>query len=270
MSAGSGDASPGPPGAASSGPAPRARLIGRRLERHARIGSTNDRARELADTGEEEGTVVLADEQLSGRGRAGRGWHSAPGLGVYLSVVLRPPTEASRAPMLGLLAAVAGACALECRIKWPNDLMLDGLKVGGVLAEARTTAESIRDAVVGIGVNVNHDEGDFPPELRGRATSLRRHRGAPQDRAGVVRALIDSLDDWYAIWRRVGDRPVLERFASLAPDLRGRRVRVQDAGAPWTGVTEGLGPAGELLVRRDGSGRRAAVRFGEIVLVEEV
>ncbi|HEY3175722.1 MAG TPA: biotin--[acetyl-CoA-carboxylase] ligase [Candidatus Polarisedimenticolia bacterium] len=261
-------------------------IIGRRIEYHARIGSTNDRARELGASGEPEGTVVVADEQTRGRGRADRAWHSPSGLGLYMSVLLRPEAHAAEAPIFGLMGAVAAATGLaeeapeSIRIKWPNDLIAqipgDGRrKVAGILSEARTSIDSIRDVVIGFGVNVNHQASDFPHEIASKAVSLSLLTGGPCDRVAVAAAILTAFDTWYTLWRRSGDPPVLQAYRNLALDLTGRRVRV--AGAPrrpgdglaWTGTTDGLTPAGALRVIPEAGGEVVEVLYGEVSRVEE-
>jgi BirA family biotin operon repressor/biotin-[acetyl-CoA-carboxylase] ligase len=264
--------------------ASRGAMVGRRLEYHATIVSTNDRARELADAGEAEGAAVLAEEQTRGRGRSGRSWHSAPGLGVYLSVLLRPLVPAERLPLLTLVAAVAGAtgvreaAGVDARIKWPNDLVAaaeeDGSrrKLGGILTEGRAGGEGVREVVVGIGINVNHQPGDFPPDLRGRAGSLMMERGRPIDRAAVVLALLGAMERWYRAWQEAGDEAIVAPYRALAVDLQGRPVRVASSSGSWIGVTAGLAGDGALLVRPggpSGGGAAVPVRFGEVERVEE-
>ena len=265
--------------------------IGRRIEFHETLGSTNDRARELAAQGEPEGTVVVADEQTRGRGRAERGWHSAPGLGVYMSVILRPSTPPSRAPLLGLMAAVAACEALTrvgsvpIAIKWPNDLISPGpaehpAKIAGILVEARTAQDGVRDLVIGMGVNVNHQGRDFPADLRRPATSLRMLAGRGFDGASVAAEILTALDAWYTLWKTEGDAPVLRAFRALTPDLTGRRVRVScgdlvegrfasSLGTAWVGTTSGLTDDGALLVLPDGGGPAREIRYGDVTHVVE-
>jgi BirA family biotin operon repressor/biotin-[acetyl-CoA-carboxylase] ligase len=190
------------------------------------------------------------------------------------------------APLLGLMAAVAAAEALAeesgvaVTIKWPNDLVAPGAaagsrqKVGGILCESRGAAGALRDVVIGIGVNVNHEVSDFPPELADRAASIRMLRGGPVDPCGVALGLIASLDRWYTLWRGGGEpggRSILARYAALAPDLTGRRVRVSDGGAAWIGTTAGLTDEGALrVIREGGPGGPDVVRYGEVNRLEEV
>ncbi len=244
-------------------------IVGRRVEFHPRLDSTNDRARELAASGEPEGTVVLADAQARGRGRGDRSWHSPPGLGVYLSVILRPEAPAAAAPLFGLLASVAAADAFEASIKWPNDVMIAGRKVAGILTEARTSLDAIRDLVVGVGVNVNHEECDFPGSIAHLATSLRLARGRTLDRTDVACDILTALDEWYNLWSREGPAPIRKKYERLAEGLSGRRVVVGGGNGSFTGVTEGLTEDAALRVRRDGgAGEVVEVRYGEVRRVE--
>lgn len=253
--------------------------VGRRVEHHDRIASTSDRARELAARGEPEGTVVLADEQEKGRGRAARSWHSPARLGVYMSVILRPCVKPADGPLFGLLAAVATAEGVgamvpaPARIKWPNDVMLHAggarRKVAGILAETRTTPGVIRDLVLGIGVNVNQTEADFPPDLARTATSLRIACGRPLERAAVAAAVLTAIDRWYTLWSRDGVRPVLDAYRRLADDLEGRKVLVGEGKTRWSGTTAGITAEGALLVvPESGSGPPVAIRYGDVTRLE--
>ncbi len=261
-------------------------LIGRRIECHARIDSTNRRARDLAASGEPEGTVVLAAEQSHGRGRGSRVWHSAPGVGVYLSAILRPEAPPASVPLFGLMAAVAAAEALRTMggervaVKWPNDLVvatdhprLAGRKLAGVLTEARTSSDGIRDLVIGIGVNLGQLADDFPVELRAIATSLRELTGRSFGPVAGASVAILALDRWYRLWQKEGDAPILSAYPANAPGLQGRRVRVDGGSGGWTGVTAGLSADGALRIRRDGAPgaeeQIVMIRHGEMVRIEE-
>ena len=217
------------------------------------VGSTNDVARALAVEGAPAGTVVLADRQVAGRGRGGRAWASPAGMGVWMSIVLRPRSLPSPG-LLPILVGIAAAGALDRyvfpgpAIKWPNDLQLDGRKLGGILCEATWDAAGPAFVVVGIGINVNHFPADFPPELRDIATSLRAVSGG----SSPPRTLVAG-DVARAILRQLAEPPAAlddARLAELAARdaLRGREVRVTGP-EELVGIAEGISAAGALLVR---------------------
>lgn len=239
------------------------------------VGSTNDFLRSLARQGAAEGTVVLADRQTAGRGRMGQPWHSPFGLGLYLSVLFYPREPANQLTRWTLAAAVAAceACRLttgaEVEIKWPNDLMWNGRKLGGVLAEVRTASDARVELVVGTGLNVSHDLSDFPHELSCLVTSLRLATGGPvpeRERlaADYLRALAHAareLQDgsWHDVARR---------WERLAPGAFGQRVRVaaSPGRAPsYEGLTDGLDPVGALRILRE-DGRVVSLRLAESVI----
>ncbi len=231
--------------------------------------------RELAAQGASEGTVVVADEQTAGRGRLSRVWESPAGLGLYLSVLVRPSAGLETIGRWTLAASVA-ACA-ACRaatgaaveIKWPNDIIWRGSKIGGVLAELRSTGGRPHDLVLGLGVNVFHRRDDLPELLSGSATSL--HLIAPG--IGMEREEIAAryLAEFARLARQLhaGDWPsVAAAWERLARGARKTRVRVvEDATAPvsFEGVTDGLGLDGSLLVR-DTEGDIRAVRMADAVV----
>ncbi len=164
------------------------------------VDSTNEEARRLAADGAEEGTVVIAGRQSAGRGRQGHAWHSPPGLGLYVSVLLRPRRPPEELPRWSLAAAAAGCLALRefgaggASVEWPNDIVCGSLKIGGTLVEARSTGPTSAELVIGTGINLGHAEDDFPAELRGRAGSLRIVLGEWNgDREGVAASYLRRL-----------------------------------------------------------------------------
>jgi BirA family biotin operon repressor/biotin-[acetyl-CoA-carboxylase] ligase len=240
-----------------------------------RVGSTNDVARDLAARGADAGTVVLAEQQTAGRGRRGRAWHSPRGLGLFVSVLLRPAAPAHELTRWTLGAAVAAceACrrltGADVAIEWPNDLTWNGKKLGGVLAEARTAVARPAELVVGAGVNVAHDLDDFPDGLSSCATSLRLACGG---RAPERERLADAYLRRLAGIARELDRgawaAVARRWERLSPGCFGKRVRVistTEGAAGYEGVTTGLDATGALRVRRT-DGRVGEVRLAESVL----
>jgi BirA family biotin operon repressor/biotin-[acetyl-CoA-carboxylase] ligase len=247
------------------------RLIGHRLLYFLTLPSTNDHVRELAEDGWPEGTVVLSEEQTSGKGRSGRRWHSPPGVGLYLSVLLKPTLPGEKIPLLTLMTAVAAASALkhlghDVLIKWPNDLILGGRKIGGILADARVRPGSPIEVVMGMGLNVNHRAEDFPADLMPRAGSIRMHTGAPVDRTQILTRLLIGLDEAYASLRSAGEGPVIDAFISLSPMVRGATVRVTGEGEPAEGQTAGLTPTGALRVLTPAGARE--IRVGEVSVAE--
>jgi BirA family biotin operon repressor/biotin-[acetyl-CoA-carboxylase] ligase len=236
------------------------------------VGSTNDAARELAEAGAPAGTLVLAEEQTAGRGRGGKAWTSPPGLGVWMSMVLRPATLPEPG-LLPILVGLAAADALDpfarpggVAIKWPNDLHLGGRKLGGILCEGRWEAGSPSFVVAGIGINVLHQPADFPGEIRPIATSLRIGAGWAPPRADVAGAVASALA------RRLAHPPA-ELGGALLESMRardallGRRVRVT-GGEELDGRAMGVTPAGALLVRST-SGALRTVRSGTVRPIDE-
>jgi len=228
--------------------------IGQVLHCFESIGSTSDHAKALADDGAAHGEVVVAEGQTGGRGRRGRSWEMAPGRNVAFSVVLRPsglPT--ARAPELTLVASLAVCDALrragvDTGIKWPNDLLAGGRKIAGILTELAAEPDQVQWVVVGVGVNVNAREEDFPPELRGKATSVLIERGQPAPRALFLAACLTLLEEWYDRHAEEGFEPIRQAWKERSVTL-GREVLVQLDGREVVGRAEDLDGAGALLVR---------------------
>lgn len=237
------------------------------FHRFETVGSTNDLAAAMADDGAPEGTVVVADEQVSGRGRHGRTWVSSPGDGLYLSMILRPKVEADRLWQLAFVTSVAAAEAvrhvpgLDARTKWPNDVLVNGRKVSGILIEARRTS-AIRSAViVGVGINVNTLE--FPPEIRATATSLTAELGGPVSRSDLEDSFLDAFGRGYA-WFLAGEfSAVLEKWRRLDCTV-GRDVDVRTPDGAVVGTAVDVKANGNLLVRRS-DGSVAEITAGEVL-----
>lgn len=241
----------------------------KRIRYYPRIGSTNTRAKQLAERGAPDGTVVLADAQSAGRGRQGRPWHSPPGKGLYFSVLLRPPRlEPAALAALPLVAAVSAAGQLRAvtgtpvAVKWPNDLLVDCRKIGGILAEARASGRDLRYAVLGIGLNINHRPGDFPAHLRERATSLHLIHGREFDRTPLLLALLGEITRHCRLFFETGFAPFRPRWEEMSVTL-GSAVALHRPGGMLRGQAVGIDDTGALLVE-DCRGERHRIIWGEI------
>jgi BirA family transcriptional regulator, biotin operon repressor / biotin---[acetyl-CoA-carboxylase] ligase len=235
------------------------------------VTSTNDVARTLAEEGAPHGTAVLADRQTAGRGRQGRSWHSPPGVGIWLSLVLRPAHLC--AELLSLRVGLAAARALtpfaspaELTLKWPNDLLVGGRKLGGVLCEAAWEGQNARFVIAGVGVNALQEADDFPEEIRGVATSLAEVAGAAPERLAAAGALASALAGLHGLERARLD-PAELRELEGRDALKGRRVSVESAGGSLEGIALGISTEGALRLREPG-GRVHAVAAGSVRLAD--
>ncbi|MBZ5681290.1 MAG: biotin--[acetyl-CoA-carboxylase] ligase [Acidobacteriia bacterium] len=228
------------------------------LHHFYKIGSTNTAAMAAAADGAPEGSVLLAEEQTAGRGRGAHTWHSARSTGIYCSVILRPELPPSDVLVLSLAAGLAVRAAIEQvdsrvqpDLKWPNDLLLDGKKVCGILTEMNSEATRVRYIVVGVGLNVN--QASFPEEIAHEATSLRMASGTEWSRVELAAALLKSLDREYRELIAVPESraSILRRFADRSSWVRGKAVRIDDNGSPYNGTTEGLDERGFLRLRTE-------------------
>lgn len=236
--------------------------VGATVHRLESVPSTNDAARALARKGAEHGAAVLAREQTRGRGTKGRSWHSPAGLGLYASFILRGPGGgAVPSPHLvplaaGLAAAdaVRETAAIEATLKWPNDVVFEGKKLGGILSEGVSGAAGGDFVVVGIGLNVNNGSADFPEELRASSTSVKLAGGRTVPVEAVFAALCRALDRWYNVLAR-GDKEAVARAFEARPAFpRGAAVRVETAGGVFEAEYRGLDAEGRLVVARAGAG----------------
>jgi len=234
----------------------RGTIFDSRLHHFYKIGSTNTAAMAAAAEGAAEGSVFLAEEQTAGRGRGAHSWQSARSAGIYCSVVLRPALPPSEVLVLALAAGLAVRAAIEqvnsrvtADLKWPNDVLIDGRKICGILTEMNAEATRVRYIVVGIGINVN--QASFPRELEADATSLRMATSSEWSRVELTAALLKSLDREYRLLTEQADarRSILRRFAEQSSWVRGKQVRIEENGSRLEGTTEGLDERGFLQVR---------------------
>jgi BirA family biotin operon repressor/biotin-[acetyl-CoA-carboxylase] ligase len=242
-------------------------FFGKRIYHFFKTDSTNRVALELGHAGEPEGAVVLAEEQTAGRGRAGHSWHSERAVGIYVTLLLRPKLAPVQAPLLTMMAGLSAHAAVEAvtglavDLKWPNDLMVRGKKVGGILTEMHADPGQVQFVVVGIGLNVNQE--NFPSEIVNLATSLRLETGKAQSRMELLVRLLREFESDYNRFLREGVASVVKRFEVTSSYASGKRVRVTNGVESYVGTTAGLGPEGLLRVERD-DGRVVTVIAGDV------
>lgn len=242
-----------------------ARRIGARIDCHPIVDSTNQSAFDAAAAGAPDGTVIVADAQRAGRGRLGRRWDSPAGSNLYLSILLRGPFSQPVLTGLPFLAAIAAREAIReltgliIQFKWPNDLMINSRKVGGILAEARSAGANTTLAVVGIGVNVNWPKHAMPDELKATATSLEQELGHPINRPGLLAALLNRFDAGYDRLRDEGGDRLMDDWSRSCLTLH-QAVSVQTSTGTLTGLAEAVEPSGHLRLRHaDGSMSRLSI-----------
>ncbi|SEM39027.1 BirA family transcriptional regulator, biotin operon repressor / biotin-[acetyl-CoA-carboxylase] ligase [Syntrophus gentianae] len=233
--------------------------------------NTNNQAKTLAYEGAPEGALVIAEGQSQGRGRRGRTWFSPSGQGIYATVILRPSLSLSEAPKLTLMTAVATAEALESRtglpirIKWPNDILVNGRKLAGILTEIGTEMDLLDFAVIGLGLNVNIPKESFPPDLRTPATSLLIEKGEPYPRIPLLQAWLEALDQTYTLFCRGNFDHILSRWKILT-DIVGSRIAVDLSGRRYTGVVQEVDENGVLILKEpDGTLQR--IFSGDVTLL---
>jgi BirA family biotin operon repressor/biotin-[acetyl-CoA-carboxylase] ligase len=232
--------------------------------------STNDQARRLAEAGAKEGTVVLTERQLQGRGRLKRSWASSEGMGLWFSVILRPEILPDDAAGIVFLSAAAVCSALKewtglpCFLKWPNDILVGGKKICGILAEMSGTSEQVNHVVLGIGINVNQGPEDFPEALRQKAGSLAMASGRTWDRAALLREILRSLEREYEGFLNFGFAYTLNRWKPLC-GMFGRQVRIDCQGTVVSGIALDVDDRGRLLIETPAGVER--VSAGDVLFV---
>lgn len=241
--------------------------IGHKVIHYFRTESTNAAALHLDVQEGPHGTVVIAEEQTAGRGRLGRQWYSEKSSGIYCSIILRPPLSPAAAPILTLLAGVAAHHAvrlvtgLEVDIRWPNDLLVNGRKVCGILTEMKAELDRLHLVVLGIGINVNHSA--MPEDLRDIATSLALEGGRHYSRLQVLTDLLREVERFYHVLLKDGSAAIVREWEAASSYAEGKRVRVKAGGQETLGTTAGLDATGALKIIRD-DGRQELLVAGEI------
>lgn len=233
--------------------------------------STNDVLKALAQRGAPEGTVVLAESQTHGRGRHGRTFASPPGVGIYLSLLLRPQRATHHLPQLTLMTAVAAAEALHqfstlpVRLKWPNDVEIHAKKVAGILSEAVLSPSAASVVVIGIGINVNTTLAHLPSELHQHVTSLALAAGHPWPRSPLIATFLAQFERWYQVFQHGGHAAILQQWLHYGPII-GRQVRFTHESHSTSGIVCGLDEDGALLVQQ-ATGTPHRVIAGEVTFI---
>lgn len=245
-------------------------IVGRQLYLYGQVESTNATLNRLARSGAPEGTVVLAEAQTAGRGRLGQPWFSPPGVNLYSSVLFRAPLALKEAPLFSFIGGLALADAVReagaiPAIKWPNDVHVDGRKLGGSLIECAARGDEVEYLIVGVGANLNVDLDDLGAALgpaAAGATSLRAATGREVDRDAFAASYLNALDDWAACYRDKGPSAVLDAWRER-DILTGRQVEIRGAGYRFIGRVAGVDQRGRLVVQ-DALGERRTVSTEEI------
>ena len=235
-------------------------VIGQKVYAFTRLKSTNDFAKRLAGSGEEEGALIIADHQTQGRGRLARRWYAPPGKGLSLTVLLRP--EQKKLQSIGLLALLSGLSvaqtveehtSLKPGLKWPNDVLIGRKKICGILVESEIVNETLSYIVVGIGVNVNQERSDFDERIRDKATSLRIEKQAPVDRLTFLVELLEILERNYVRYLNDQHGLIIAEWTQRCPFVQ-KYVKLTVNGREVDGVFDGIDPTGRLILRREGNG----------------
>ena len=235
------------------------KFIGQNIQYEEAVESTQKVAQRLANENVPEGTVVIAEEQLSGKGRLGRQWHSPKYTGIWMSLILRPNIPLPKAPQLTLLTAVAVVQAIEDQtglvpeIKWPNDILINGKKLTGILTELQAEADQIHSIIIGIGINVNQQLQDFPSELHPIATSLSIETGGKISRARLIRSIFTKFEKMYMCYLDEGFLPIKLLWESYAVSI-GKHIKARTLTAVIEGNALGITDDGVLQIE-DKSGK---------------
>lgn len=231
------------------------------------VDSTNNYLKRAAEDGAVNGTLAVAEEQTGGKGRRGRSWETPKGTNIAMTILLRPeirPEHASRLTLLMAMAVVRGIqkeTGLQAGIKWPNDVVVDGHKVCGILTEMNTEVDYINYVVIGTGINVNQTE--FPAEIREIAGSLKLSVGHPVARAGLIASIMEELEDLYEVFLKTEDLSALKDEYNRNCVTCGHEIRVLEPGHEYTGTTDGINDLGELVVKK-ADGETVCVYAGEV------
>ncbi len=245
----------------------RTKWAGRKVVFYENTGSTNIQAKLLAEEGAQHGTLVVAERQTAGRGRRGRGWQSPPGMNLYFTLLLKPDFIPDKASMLTLVMALSvkeaidQVCGIKTGIKWPNDIVLNGKKVTGILTEMSLQGEYIQHVVIGVGINVKKQE--FEPELIEKATTLEGETGKKISRALLLQKIMERFELHYGTFIQKLDLSALLDAYHAGLVNYNREVLVLEPSGEYTGTAKGINNKGELLVQKP-DGTQMVVYAGEV------
>jgi BirA family biotin operon repressor/biotin-[acetyl-CoA-carboxylase] ligase len=230
--------------------------IGKNIIYYDSIGSTNSKAKELAEIGQEHGTVIISEEQTTGRGRLGRNWVSPKHKGIWISIILRPNIITENISQITLLGAAAVQKAImkmgiKTSIKWPNDIVLNGKKVCGILTEMSGEINHINYLIMGIGINVNLEEDDIPIDLKDVATSLKLESGKYMDRKILLASVINNFEELYNDFVQNGDIKETIEVCRKNSMLIGKEIKLNNRGKVTMAKAIDIGDKGELVIEND-------------------
>ena len=228
-------------------------MIGKTVYAYKSVQSTNAVATQLAQVGAPEGTIVVAESQTQGRGRLGRRWFSLPQAGIYLSFILYPAIDPTKAPGLSVMTALALADtiaaydSMDIQIKWPNDCLINGRKAAGILTELSAEVGRVHYVIIGVGINVNHHRRDFPPEIARTATSLRAEMKESVHRIEFLQRFLIAFEHDYHRFQKSGLKPLRKRILHYAA-LIGKRVSLHMRGRTVIGTAVDIDDDGNLIL----------------------
>ncbi|WP_456278570.1 biotin--[acetyl-CoA-carboxylase] ligase [Bacillus sp. AK128] len=244
------------------------KYLGRSIHYEETVTSTQKIAHKLAYDGANEGTIILAEEQIAGRGRLDRSWYSPKYTGIWMSIILRPAIPLPQSPQLTLLAAVSIAQAiqevtgLEPEIKWPNDILFDRKKTVGILTELQAEADRINSIIIGVGINVNQSEQDFPDDIKEKSTSLFIQSGKKVNRAELIQTILEKLEKLYESYLQTGFYPIKLLWEAYAISI-GKEIVASTLNGKIIGMAKGITDEGVLVIE-DESGKTHYVHSADI------
>jgi len=246
------------------------RILGKEIHSYKALKSTNELGYRLAQNQAPEGTLIVSEHQTRGRGRMGRNWFSPPGVGLWMSLILRPRIQPSKAPGISICAGLALALAvkeitnLDARIKWPNDCVINGKKIAGILLELSAELDKIDFVILGVGINVNQDKKDFPRSLLKKATSLKVEMGREVPRLILLRLFLKRFERIYLEFKNNGLTSLLPEIRKLS-SLLGEKIRVKWGKKILKGEAKEINEDGSLIIRT--SKGEKIISAGEVTLL---